>query len=143
MIIFLTGTGLTLSLVIEMILLCKSERLKAVGKTALIPGIFNVNEPVIFGLPIILNPIMLIPFVLSPVVCVTLAYFSMKVGIVPRPTGVPVPWTMPAPFGGFMMTGSVMGGILQIVLLLISGVIWYPFIKVLDRQYVKEEQENA
>ncbi len=143
MIIFLTGTGLTLSLVIEMILLCKSERLKAVGKTALIPGIFNVNEPVIFGLPIVLNPIMLIPFVLSPVVCVTLAYFSMKVGIVPRPTGVPVPWTMPAPFGGFMMTGSVMGGILQIVLLLISGVIWYPFIKVLDRQYVKEEQENA
>lgn len=142
MIIFLTGSGLTLALVVEMILLCKSERLKAVGKTALIPGIFNVNEPVIFGLPIVLNPVLLIPFVLSPVVCVTLAYFSMQLGIVPRPTGVPVPWTMPAPFGGFMMTGSVAGGILQLVLLVISGLIYYPFIKVLDKQYVKEEKEQ-
>lgn len=141
MVIFLTGTGLTLPLVIEMIFMCKSERIKAVGKTALIPGIFNVNEPVIFGLPIVLNPIMLIPFVLSPVVCVSIAYFVMKVGIVPRPTGVPVPWTLPAPFGGFLLTNSWTGGALQIVLLLVSGVIYYPFIKVLDRKYTKEEQE--
>lgn len=142
MIIFLTGTGLTLPLVLEMIFICKSQRLKAVGKTSLIPGIFNVNEPVIFGLPIVLNPVMLIPFILSPVVCVSIAYFTMKTGIVPRPTGVPVPWTMPAPFGGVMMTNSLAGGILQIVILFISGVIYYPFIKVLDRQYMKEEIED-
>ena len=146
MIIFLTGTGLTLPLILEMIFTCKSERIKAVGKTALIPGIFNVNEPIIFGLPIVLNPVMLIPFVLSPVVCVSIAYFTMKVGIVPRPTGTPVPWTLPAPFGGWMMTGSWLGGALQIVLLVVSGVIYWPFIKMLDKQYISEEnnaKENA
>ena len=142
MIIFLTGTGLTLPLVLEMIFMCKSARLKVIGKTGLIPGIFNVNEPIIFGLPIVLNPIMLIPFIVSPVTCVSIAYFAMKMGIVPRPTGVPVPWTMPAPFGGVLMTNSLAGGILQIVLLLISGIIYYPFIKVLDRQYIREESEG-
>lgn len=141
MIIFLSGTGLTLPLVIEMIFMCKSERIKAIGKTALIPGIFNVNEPVIFGLPIVLNPIMLIPFILSPVVCVCVAYFSMVVGIVPRPTGVPVPWTLPAPFGGFLLTNSWTGGVLQIILFLISGLIYYPFIKILDRKYTEEEKK--
>ena len=142
MIIFLTGTGLTLPLVLEMIFMGKSARLKVIGKTGLIPGIFNVNEPIIFGLPIVLNPIMLIPFIVSPVTCVSIAYFAMKMGIVPRPTGVPVPWTMPAPFGGVLMTNSLAGGILQIVLLLISGIIYYPFIKVLDRQYIREESEG-
>ncbi|MEG0564098.1 PTS sugar transporter subunit IIC [Anaerorhabdus sp.] len=143
MVIFLTGTGLTLPLVIEMIFMCKSARIKAVGKTALIPGIFNVNEPVIFGLPIVLNPVMLIPFVLSPVVCVSLAYFVMDIGLVPRPTGTPVPWTLPAPFGGWMMTGSWTGGLLQIVLLIISGLIYFPFIKALDKKYKEEENLKA
>lgn len=142
MVIFLTGTGLTLPLVFEMIFMCKSERIRAVGKTALIPGIFNVNEPVIFGLPIVLNPVMLVPFVLSPVVCVSIAYFLMQANIVPRPTGTPVPWTLPAPFGGWMMTGSWTGGLLQIVLLVISGIIYYPFIKVLDKKYEQEENEQ-
>lgn len=141
-IIFLTGTGLTLPLVLEMIFMCKSERLKAVGKTALIPGIFNVNEPVIFGLPIVLNPVMLIPFVVSPCVCVALAYFAMTTGIVPCPTGTPVPWTLPAPFGGFMLCGSWKGGLLQIILLVISGLIYYPFIKIMDRKYTKEESNK-
>lgn len=140
-IIFLTGTGLTLPLVLEMIFMCKSERLKAVGKTALIPGIFNVNEPVIFGLPIVLNPIMLIPFVLSPLVCVSIAYFAMQTGVVPMPTGTPVPWTLPAPFGGWMLCGSWLGGLLQIFILLVSGVIYYPFIKIVDKNYCKEEAE--
>ena len=141
-IIFLTGSGLTLPLVIEMIFACKSERLKAVGKTALIPGIFNVNEPVIFGLPIVLNPVMLIPFVLSPLVCVAISYLAMSSGLVPCPTGVAVPWTLPAPFGGIMLCGSWKGEVLQIIILLISGLIYYPFIKTLDKKYCEEENKS-
>ena len=143
MVIFLTGTGLTLPLCIEMVFMCKSDRLRTVGKGAIIPGIFNVNEPVTFGLPIVLNPMLLIPYVFGPLVCVAIAYIAMETGIVPRPTGVPVPWTLPAPFGGWMMCGDWRGGALQIFILLLQGAFYWPFIKVLDRQYVKEEEELA
>lgn len=143
MIIFLTGTGLTLPLCIEMVFMCKSERLNAVGKGAIIPGIFNVNEPITFGLPIVLNPMLLIPYVFGPMICVALAYIAMETGIVPRPTGVPVPWTLPAPFGGWMMCGDWRGGALQLVILTLQGLFYWPFIKVLDKKYVEEEQELA
>lgn len=143
MVIFLTGTGLTLPLCVEMVFMCKSERLRAVGKGAIIPGIFNVNEPITFGLPIVLNPLLLIPYVVGPMVCVALAYVAMETGIVPRPTGVPVPWTLPAPFGGWMMCGDWRGGALQLVILLIQGVFYWPFIKVLDNKYTAEEKELA
>lgn len=143
MVIYLTGTGLTLPLCIEMVFMCKSDRLRAVGKGAIIPGIFNVNEPVTFGLPIVLNPVLLIPYVFGPLICVALAYIVMETGIVPRPTGVPVPWTLPAPFGGWMMCGDWRGGALQLVILLIQGCFYWPFIKVLDHQYTKEEQALA
>lgn len=142
MIIFLSGTGLTLPLAVEMALCCKSERIKTIGKGGLIPGIFNVNEPIIFGLPLVMNPVMVIPFVLVPIVCTSIAYFSMALGIVPLPTGVAVPWTMPFFFGGWMMCSDVRGGILQIVILVIAGLIYYPFIKTLDKKYVEEEQVN-
>lgn len=139
MIMYLTGSGITLPLCIEMAFMCKSQRLKTVGKGAIIPGIFNVNEPVIFGLPIVMNPMMLIPFIVAPLVCVLVAFGAMSTGIVPTPIGVPVPWTLPAPISGWMMCGDWRGGALQIVNLIISGVIYWPFIKVLDREYTKEE----
>ncbi len=139
MIMYLTGSGITLPLCIEMAFMCKSQRLKTVGKGAIIPGIFNVNEPVIFGLPIVMNPMMLIPFLVAPLVCVLVAFGAMSTGIVPTPIGVPVPWTLPAPISGWMMCGDWRGGALQIVNLIISGVIYWPFIKVLDREYTKEE----
>lgn len=140
MIICLTGTGITLPLCIEMAFVCKSERVKKIGKLAIIPGIFNVNEPVIFGLPLVMNPVMIIPFFLSPVAAVLLSWGAMYFGLVPYPTGVTVPWTLPAPFGGWMMCSSWTGGLLQIVILLVSGVIYYPFIKTLDKKYLEEEQ---
>lgn len=140
MIIFLTGTGITLPLVLEMIFLCKSKKIKTIGKLGLIPGIFNVNEPIIFGLPIVMNPIIAVPFILSPIVAVIISYLAMTYGLVPFPTGTPVPWTMPAPFGGFMLCNDIRGGILQIVILMVSGLIYYPFIKALDKKYVQEEK---
>lgn len=140
--IFLGGTGLTLPLTFIMAFRAKSARLKSIGRISLIPGIFNVNEPVIFGLPIVLNPIMFIPFMLAPTASVLISYLSMKVGLVPYPTGVTIPWTTPAPIGGWLMTNSWRGGALQIVVLIVAGLIYYPFIKILDKKYCIEESED-
>ena len=139
LIIFLGGTGNTVSLAAIMAFMCKSKRLKQLGKLSIIPGIFNVNEPVIFGLPLVLNPMMALPFFIVPPVTVLISYAAMAIGLVPTPTGITVPWTMPAPISGWMMCGDIRGGLLQLVVLVIGGLIYYPFIKSLDKQYVKEE----
>ena len=139
-IIFLGGTGNTVSLAAIMAFRCRSKRIKSLGKLSLLPGIFNVNEPVIFGLPMVLNPMMAIPFFIVPPVTVLISFCAMYFGLVPYPTGVTVPWTLPAPFGGWMMCNDWRGGVLQLVVLVIGGLIYYPFITALDRQYVKEEQ---
>ncbi len=137
--VFLTGSGITLPLSIIMAYKCKSKRLKQIGKLSILPGIFNVNEPVIFGMPIVLNPMMLVPFVLAPTCSVLIAYLSMYMGLVPYPTGVTIPWTTPAPIAGWLMCNDWRGGLLQIVVLIVSGLIYYPFIKSLDKKYIVEE----
>lgn len=137
--VFLTGSGITLPLTIIMAYKCKSKRLKQIGKLSILPGIFNVNEPVIFGMPIVLNPMMLVPFVLAPTCSVLIAYLSMYMGLVPYPTGVTIPWTTPAPIAGWLMCNDWRGGLLQIVVLIVSGLIYYPFIKSLDKKYIVEE----
>ncbi|MBR9947573.1 MAG: PTS sugar transporter subunit IIC [Lachnospiraceae bacterium] len=143
LIIFLGGTGNTVSLALIMAFKCKSKRLKSLGKLSFLPGIFNVNEPVIFGLPLVLNPMMAIPFFIVPLVTVGISFAAMFFGLVPYPTGVTVPWTMPAPFGGWMMCADIRGGILQLIVLVIGGLIYYPFINALDQQYLKEESAEA
>lgn len=139
LIIFLGGTGNTLSLAAIMAFKCRSKRLKSLGKLSFLPGLFNVNEPVIFGLPLVLNPMMAIPFFIVPPVTVLISFAAMYFGLVPYPSGVTVPWTMPALIGGWMMCNDIRGGILQIVVLIIGGLIYYPFIAALDKQYLKEE----
>lgn len=138
--VFLSGTGITLPLTILMAWRCKSKRMKEIGKLSFLPGLFNVNEPIIFGMPIVLNPVMLVPFLLVPTVSILLSYTAMKTGIVPYPTGVTIPWTTPAPISGWLMCNDVRGGILQLVVLVVSGIIYYPFIKILDKKYIAEEE---
>lgn len=135
------GTGMTLAVIIGIIIFAKSRQLKELSKLAGPAGIFNVNEPVIFGLPIVLNPMILIPWILAPMVVTAFTYFVMSIGIVPVPIGVDVPWTVPIFFSGMLATGSIAGGILQLVNLLIVFIIWTPFIIMIDRQYHKEEKE--
>lgn len=129
----LGGTGMTLMVVILMAFVMKSKQLKEIGKLGLGPGIFNVNEPVIFGLPIVLNASMVIPWVLTPLVVTVFNYFMMASGIFPATTGVVVPWTMPIFFSGMMATNSIMGGILQLIDVVIVAAIWFPFLKVQDK----------
>lgn len=132
---------MTLAAVVIMIFLCKSKQLKQIGSLAAPAGIFNVNEPVIFGLPIVLNPTIFIPWIVAPLVNVIICYFAMASGIVPCTTGITVPWTTPIFLSGMLATNSVMGGILQLVEFAVVFVIWFPFLKVLDRQSMDEEIE--
>ena len=136
------GAGSTLSLVIAMILFCKSRRIKDLGKLALVPGIFNINEPIIFGLPIVLNPTMLIPFMLVPTINIVISYFAMSLGFVPICSGVNIPWTCPLVISGFFATNWV-GGLLQAALLVLGVVIYMPFIKMMDKQYLIDEVNAA
>lgn len=138
----LGGSGMTLAVVIILAFFMKKKQYKDIGRLALGPGIFNVNEPVTFGLPIVLNPAILIPWVLAPIVVTTLNYLVMAAGIVPAPTGVSVPWTVPIVASGILATNSWLGGLLQIADFAIVAVIWLPFLKVLDRETVADIEET-
>jgi PTS system cellobiose-specific IIC component len=123
-----------------MIFRAKSKQLKSLGKLAIGPGIFNINEPVTFGMPIVLNPLLIIPFIITPVVLVITSYLSMKWGWVARPSGVAVPWTTPMLFSGYLATGGKISAvILQLVNFIISFIIYYPFLKAWDKQKLAEE----
>ncbi|MEH7899169.1 PTS cellobiose transporter subunit IIC, partial [Bacillus pumilus] len=108
------GTGMTLAVVFTILIFLKSKQLKQVAKLGLGPGLFNVNEPIIFGLPIVMNPLILIPWILAPMVITCISYFAMASGIVPPPTGVNIPWTVPIFISGIMATNSLAGGLLQL-----------------------------
>lgn len=136
------GTGMTLTVVLTILFFLKSKQLKQVSKLALGPGLFNVNEPVIFGLPIVMNPLIIVPWVLAPMLVTLITYFAMYTGIVPPPNGIQVPWTMPLFFSGMMGTGSLRGGLLQIFNMAVVFVIWFPFLKFIDRMNVRKEQEE-
>ena len=138
----LTGTGITLGLVIYMVFFAKCQQFKQMGKLALIPGIFNINEPVIFGTPIVMNPFLLAPFVLTPTVVGILMYLVVGSGLVPPFSGVVVPWTCPAIISGFLLGGWKMA-LSQAVILVISFCIYFPFIRKVDLINLEKEKENA
>lgn len=136
----LGGSGLTLGLTFFMAFFAKSKQLKEIGKMSLGPGIFNINEPIIFGTPIVMNPILIIPFIVAPLVTTTITYFGMKFGLIALTNGINVPWTLPAPIYGFLVTGGhISGAVIGTLVVLISCVIYYPFFKIYDAQKVKEE----
>ena len=138
-IIFVGGSGATLGLVVAMAFFAKSAQYKKLGRLSLAPSIFNINEPVLFGFPVVFNPVMWIPFILMAIITVCLTYLSMQFGIVSKPIGVLPPGTTPMIIGGYIMTGGISGAILQIIIFIISFLVYYPFFKVEDKiQYEKE-----
>lgn len=136
------GAGSTLSLVIAMLFFCESKRIKELGKLSFIPGIFGINEPIIFGLPIVLNPMIIIPFVLVPTMNIVLSYIAMAVGMFPPPNGIAIPWTTPVIISGLLSTNWV-GALFQGLLLVLGVLVYLPFIKAMDRQYLRDEKEAA
>lgn len=132
------GTGFTLSFLLAIFVGAKSKTLRSVAKISAPAALFNINEPIIFGLPIVLNPIMAIPFIITPIVLCIITYFAMKLGFVPPTNGVSIPWTTPIFISGFLTTG-LPGVILQAINLIVAFIIYFPFVKVLDNKYLEEE----
>lgn len=137
--IWIGGSGATLGLVIAMLLTAKSSYSKAMGKATIVPSIFNINEPVIFGMPIVLNPVLIIPFIITPLIGATLAYIATSIGLV-NPTYVMVPWTLPAPIGAYLSTGGDWRAIVLVMVnLTISVLIYLPFFKMYDKKLLAQE----
>ncbi|OCL27716.1 PTS lactose transporter subunit IIC [Orenia metallireducens] len=134
------GSGATLALVF-LYLKSRSKQLKSIGKLSLLPSLFNINEPVIFGSPLVLNPIMFIPFVFVQPILGVIAYFVVKFGWVGKAFINP-PWTTPAPIGAFLSTLDWRAGVLVIVLAALGGLMYYPFFKAYEKQLVDKEREE-
>ena len=123
------GSGATLGLVIALILFSKAKDQKSIAKLSLAPGIFNINEMVIFGLPIILNPIYIIPFVLAPIVNILIGYSATCIFKIIPPVAYSVPWTTPGPLAPFLGTGgNVLALFIGIICLVVSVLIYAPFV---------------
>lgn len=139
--IVIGGSGATLALVF-FYLRSRSAHLKSIGKVSLLPAIFNINEPIIFGSPMVFNPALFIPFIIAQPICALLAYYATKFGLVGRSFAT-VPWTTPAPLGAVIASADWRSAVLVLVLAAIAGVIYYPFIKAYEKTLVKQEAEAA
>ncbi len=131
------GSGATLGLVF-LTLRSKSKQLKTIGKLSLIPAFFNINEPIIFGLPIVLNPLFFVPWVSAQTLNGVITYLVMQIGLVNR-TFVDPGWNMPPVLGQFVATLDWRAIILAVGLILLDALIYYPFLKVYERQKLQEE----
>ncbi|MDM5299877.1 PTS cellobiose transporter subunit IIC [Bacillus pumilus] len=136
------GSGATLALVLTMVLRARSKQMKQLGRLAIGPAIFNINEPIIFGMPIVMNPMLLIPFILTPIMMIITTYIGMSTGLVAKPVGIAVPWTMPPIISGYLATGGkISGAVMQLINLTLSFALYYPFFRMWDKQKLKEENE--
>lgn len=135
------GAGLTLGLVVSMLLFAKSRQFKDLGRIAIMPGLFNINEPVIFAFPIVFNPFMLIPFIAAPVISVLMVYFSISTGLVEPFTAISVPWTTPMIISGFII-GGWKAALLQVAVFSMTIAVYYPFMKAQDKLAQQNEGKS-
>ena len=139
----ITGSGITMGLVIFMLFFAKSAQFKQVGKLGIGCGIFNINEPILFGTPIVMNPKLFLPFVAAPFLGVMGAYVLTMIRVIPYTIGVDVPWTTPPILSGLICIGP-MAAIWQLAEIAISFFVYLPFAKSLDEEAFQAEQaENA
>lgn len=136
------GTGFTLAMLLVMLLRARSKRMREIAKLAAPAAIFNINEPIIFGVPIALNPLLFIPFIIVPVVLCVITYSAMAFGWLPLTSGLEIPWTTPIFISGFLICGWK-GMLFQAINLAVAMTIYYPFVMTLDRQYLRDENEQA
>lgn len=139
--IVVTGTGMTLGFVIFMLYRAKSVQMKTIGKLAIGPSLFNINEPVLFGMPVVLNPILAVPFILQPFLSAVLTYLVIWLHVIPPFNGYIAPWTTPPILSG-LIVGGWQAAIWQGIMILMSVAIYWPFAARYDK-VLKEEEEKA
>ena len=132
------GSGVTLGLVIAIFIFSKREDNRAIATLSIVPGLFNINETVTFGIPLVLNPILGIPFILAPALCIGLGYLLVTMKFCP-PVVLEVPWTMPPILLGFLATGgNIMGAVSQIIAIAFATVIYIPFLIAYEKYQNKQ-----
>lgn len=139
--VMLGGCGATLCLLFAIFIAAKKTNNRRIAKISIFPAILNINELVIWGFPVILNPIMLVPFVFAPVVIMLFTTLVMHLGLVPI-AATNVVWTAPIIFSGVKATGSIAGGILQIINIVIGTAIYIPFVRISERRQTKIMKES-
>ena len=134
----LSGSGQTIGVVLFMLFFAKSAQFKELGKLAAPSGLFNINEPILFGIPVVMNPIMGVPFILVPVINSILLYMAIKVQILPPMGGQLPPWTTPPIISGFIL-GGWKYAVAQAVVLVVGFFIYLPFLKKIDTMNYEQE----
>lgn len=131
------GSGVTIGLLIAILLVSKRDDMREITKLSLAPGIFNINEPVIFGIPIMLNPILAIPFIATPLITGTIGYIATSLGFAAKAV-VMVPWPMPPIVNAYLATAGDIGAVVtQIICIIVSILIYLPFVKVSNKAAIK------
>lgn len=134
-----TGAGLTIGMVMYMVAFAKSKQLKTLGKLELVPALFGINEPILFGIPVVMNPMLAVPFIGMPLISCVIQYAALYFGICPLYGATEVPWTCPPIISGFLV-GGWRTALLQVVIFIISFFVYLPFIRKVDKMNVKTEE---
>jgi len=137
------GIGATLPLVIMMAFMARSQRLKAIGRVSLLPSIFNINEPVVFGAPIAFNPILMVPFWINSIIPPALVYGALSLGLADIPSKVYQLWYTPFPISTWIVSPGVAGLLLFAFIFALATAVWLPFLRIYDLQVLDEERAEA
>ncbi len=136
------GSGSTLVLAV-LYLRSRSAHLKTIGRLSVVPAVFNINEPLLFGSPVVMNPTLFVPLLLVPLVNTVLAYAALEMDLVQKMVAM-APWTAPAPLGAMISAAwDIRAALLVVVLLAVDGLLWYPFFKVYEKQLISQERAQA
>lgn len=139
--VFMGGSGASICLLVALFIGSRNRGSRRLAKISLLPGVFNINEILVFGLPIILNPIFFLPFVLVPLVLLGTSYLAVSSGLVPLPVRE-IGWTTPLIFGGYFSTGAVSGSLLQVVNLVLGTLIYIPFVCIYDHEKADRQKKT-
>lgn len=128
------GSGVTLALIIAIFIFSKREEHKTIAKLSAPMGVFNINEPITFGMPIVLNPTFVIPWLIVPPICASIAYFATAIGLIP-PIFLSVPWITPVGLYAYLATGgNIMAGLVSLFNLFVAFLIWAPFVILANKE---------
>ncbi|MCH3968846.1 MAG: PTS sugar transporter subunit IIC [Atopobiaceae bacterium] len=140
--VWIGGSGCAIGLAICLVTVCRSHYMRSLGRIGFAPALFNINEPLVFGTPIVLNPIVAVPFVVTPMICATIAWLVTAAGLVNH-VSVIAPWTLPGPIGAYVSCGGDWrAAVLCVILIGVSVLCYLPFVKVYDRRLLAQEQAD-
>jgi lactose/cellobiose-specific phosphotransferase system IIC component len=140
MFVFMGGSGTSVCLLAALLIASRNNGSRRLAKISLVPGLFNINEILLFGLPVILNPIFLVPFVFVPLLMMMTSYLAVSYGFVPMPTHE-LSWTTPPVLGGYFSTGALSGSLLQVFNIALGTLIYVPFIRISDQEKAERQKK--